>query len=186
MASIPSLSTQVYFGGGDPSAEHLNSTLSSSAPLRSEGLMIQLGGSWTWTRTRVNKTFLYNLSFPPQSNYFDQYLWISIQRKGNIKLTSSLMSLSSSSPVWGTLALQVKVPAFFLVTSLMRSPSLSITYWSPADIVVRITVISSYQSYHISIGLYEELLSKHWSCSKDCRWVRFCKGFWLGLELVNL
>ena len=145
MASIPSLSTQVYFGGGDPSAEHLNSTLSSSAPLRSEGLMIQLGGSWTWTRTRVNletkPTFLYNLSFPPQSNYFDQCLWISIQTKGNIKLTSSLMSLSSSSPVWGTLALQVKVPAFFLVTSLMRSPSLSITYWSPADMIVRTTVI---------------------------------------------
>ena len=91
VASSPSLSTQVYLGGGEPRASHLNSTLSSSAPLRSEGFMIQLGGS----------------------------------------CTSSLMSLSSSSPVWGTRALQVNVPAFFLVTSFMRSPSLSMTYWSP-------------------------------------------------------
>ena len=49
-------------------------------------------------------------------------------------LTSSLMSLSSSSPVCGTLARQVKVPALLLETSLMRRPSLSITYWSPAPI----------------------------------------------------
>lgn len=45
--------------------------------------------------------------------------------------TSSLMSFSSNSPVCGTRARQVNIPALALVTPLIRSPSLSMTYWSP-------------------------------------------------------
>ena len=133
VASMPSLSTHVYFGGGEPRAWHLNSTLLSSEPRKSNGFMIQLGGSWTWTELILDEKSMFWTGavkfLRTKRSQLNQIFYPHL-------LTSSLMSLSSSSPVCGTLARQVKVPALLLETSLMRRPSLSITYWSPKPIKI--------------------------------------------------
>ena len=58
-------------------------------------------------------------------------------------LTSRLMSLSSSSPVWGTLALQVYVPPSLFLTDLMIRPSGSITYRSPAGRINSLLIVTT-------------------------------------------